>query len=178
MVSILKNMGTNHNELLQKKCKLTREWCKSKNISLFLVYVNTEHNFADKPLRKIYIQGEWMIARTIFSKALIFNITPKIDLFTSRLKTANLCLKKLLNQTQMSVQWTHSHETGVNYNFMLSHHLVVSLGLQKIKADKAEGMLVIPHWLSQPFYSKIMKMTKGLPVIIPANAENLNHPNG
>ena len=53
-------------------------------------------------------------------------------------------LKKLLNQTQMSVQWTHSHETEVNYNFMLSHHLVVSLGVQKIKADKAEGMLVIP----------------------------------
>ena len=94
MVSILQNMGTNHNELLQKKCKLTWEWCKSKNICLFLVYVNTEHNFADKPSRKIYIQGKWMLATTIFSKALIFNITPKIDLFTSRIKTANLCILK------------------------------------------------------------------------------------
>ena len=94
VVSILKNMSTNHNELLQKKCKLTWEWCKSKNIRLFLVYVNTEHNFADKPSRKIYIQGEWMLARTIFSKTLVFNITPKIDLFTSRLKTTNLCVLK------------------------------------------------------------------------------------
>ena len=54
----------------------------------------------------------------------------------------------------------------------------ISQCVQKIKTDKAEGILVIPHWPTQPFYSKIMKMTKGLPLIIPVNTENLVHPNG
>ena len=54
---------------------------KSKNW-LFPVYVNTKH---DEPSREIYIQGKCMLARIIFSKALRFNITPKIDLFASRL---------------------------------------------------------------------------------------------
>ena len=85
VVSILKNMGTSHIELLNRKCKLIWEWCNSKNIWLFPVYINTKHNLADEPSRKIYSQGEWMLARTIFSKALRFNITPKIDLFASRL---------------------------------------------------------------------------------------------
>ena len=70
VVSILKNMGTSHNELLNKKGKLIWEWCKSKSIWLFPVYVNTKHNLADEPSRKIYSQEEWMLARTIFSRAL------------------------------------------------------------------------------------------------------------
>ena len=78
VVSILKNMGKSHDELLNKKCKLIWEWYKSKNIWLFPVYVNTKHNLADEPSRKIYSQGEWMLARTIFSNALRFNITPKL----------------------------------------------------------------------------------------------------
>ena len=54
----------------------------------------------------------------------------------------------------------------------------ISQCVQNIKTEKAEGKLVILHWPTQPLYSKIMKMTKGLPVIIPANTENLVHPNG
>ena len=77
VVSVLQSMGTSHNELLQKKWKLIWEWCKSKNIWLFPVYVNTKHNLADEPSRKIYNQREWMVARTIFFKALRFNITLK-----------------------------------------------------------------------------------------------------
>ena len=59
-------MGTYHNELLNKKYKLIWEWCKSTNIWLFPVYVNTKHNFAGEPSRKIYSQGEWMLGRTIY----------------------------------------------------------------------------------------------------------------
>ena len=45
---------------------------------------NTKLNLADETSRKIYSQGEWMLARTIFPKALRFNITQKIDLFALR----------------------------------------------------------------------------------------------
>ena len=78
-------MGTPHNELLNKKWKLTWEWCESKNICLFPVYVNTKHKLADEPSRKIYSKGEWMLTRTIFSKGLRFNITLKINLSALRL---------------------------------------------------------------------------------------------
>ena len=42
-----------------------------------------------------------------------------------------------------------------------------------MKKDKAEGILVVTHWQTQPVYSKIMNMTKALSLIIPANTENL-----
>ena len=75
VVSILKNMGTSHNEMFNKKCKFLWEWWKSKNICVFSVYVNKKHNLADKPSRKIHSQREWMLARNIFFKALKFNNT-------------------------------------------------------------------------------------------------------
>ena len=53
----------------------------------------------------------------------------------------------------------------------------ISKCFQKIKTDKAEGILVIPYWPTQPFYSKKMKMTQGLPLIVPANTENLAYSN-
>ena len=56
VVSILKNMGTSHNELLNKKCKLVWEWCKSKNIWLFPDYVNIKYSLADEPSRKITVK--------------------------------------------------------------------------------------------------------------------------
>ena len=46
----------------------------------------------------------------------------------------------------------------------------ISQYVQKIKTDKEEGILVTPHWPTQQFYSKIIKMKKGLPLIIPANS--------
>ena len=54
MVSILKNMVTAQHELLNKKWKIIKEWCKSKNIWLFPVYINTKYNLTDEPSRKIY----------------------------------------------------------------------------------------------------------------------------
>ena len=53
----------------------------------------------------------------------------------------------------------------------------ISQCVREIKTDKAEGILVITRLSTQPFYSKIMKMIKGLQLIIQANTENLVHPN-
>ena len=107
VVSILKKIGTSNIELVNRKCKLIWEWCNSKNIWLFLVYINTKHNLADEPSRKIYSQGEWMLARTIFSKALRFNITPKIDLFASRLNNQLPTYVKTRNHNQIKPDMTN-----------------------------------------------------------------------
>ena len=43
--------------------------------------------------------------------------------------------------------------------------------------DKAEGILVAPRWPCQLFYSKIMKIEKLFPIIMPASVTDLVHPN-
>ena len=158
--------------------KLIWEWCKSNNIWLFPVSVNTKYNLVDEPSQKIYSQGEWMLARTIFSKALKFNITPKIDLFASRLNNQLPTYVPYKPDPNAYAVDAFSLDWSKLQFYAFPPFSCISQCVQKIKTDKAEGILVIPHWSTQPFYSKIMKMTKGLPVIIPANAENLVHLNG
>ena len=51
-----KNMGTSHNELLNKSCNHIWEWCKNNNTWLLSVYVNTKHNLLDEPSRKFTFQ--------------------------------------------------------------------------------------------------------------------------
>ena len=43
--------------------------------------------------------------------------------------------------------------------------------------EKTEGIQLVTHWTTQPVYSKIMKMEKGIPTIIPASVASLVHPN-
>ena len=42
---------------------------------------------------------------------------------------------------------------------------------------EAEGLLVVSHWPTLPFYSKILKTKNRAPMIIPANVTNSVHPN-
>ena len=155
--SILKNMATFHNELLNTKSKLICEWWKSKNIRLFPVYVNTEHNLADEPSRKIYSHREWMLARTIFFKALRFNITSIIDLFASRLNNQLPAYVSYKPDTNAYTVVTFSLDWSKLQFYALPPFCYISQYVQKIKTDKAEGMLVILYLSIQPFYSKIKK---------------------
>ena len=155
VVSILKNMGTPPNELLHKKCKLMWKWGKSKNIWLFPVYVNTKHNLADEPARKINSQEEWMLTRTIFSKALRFNITPKIDLFASRLNNQLPPYVSYKPDPNAYAVDAFSLDWSKLQFYVFPPFSCTSQCVQKIKTDKTEGILVIPHWPTQSFYSKI-----------------------
>ena len=86
-----------------------------------------------------------MLARTIFSKAFRFNITPKIDLFASRLNNplpAYVSYKSDLNAYAVeafSIDWSKLQF------YAFPPFSCVSQCIQKIKTDKAKGTLVIPH---------------------------------
>ena len=95
-----------------------------------------------------------MLARTIFSKALRFNISPKIDLFASRLNNqlpTDVSYKPDPNAYAVdafSLDWSKLQF------YAFSPFSCISQYVQKIKTDKEEGILVISHWPTQPFYSK------------------------
>ena len=118
-----------------------------------------------------------MLARTIFSKALRFNTTPNIDLFASRLNNQLPTYVSYKPDPNAYAVDTSSLDWSKLQFYAFPTFSCISQYVQKIKTDKAEGIPVMNHWPTQPFYSEIMKMTKELPLIIPANTENLVHLN-
>ena len=84
-----------------------------------------------------------MLARTIFSKALRFNTTPKIDLFASRLNNQlPTCMSYKPDPNAVdasSLDWSKlQFYTSAPFS-------CISQCVQKIKADKAEGIPVMTH---------------------------------
>ena len=46
----------------------------------------------------------------------------------------------------------------------------------KNKKEQSEGLLILPRWPTQPFYSQLLRMLKQEPMTIQANAKNLYNP--
>ena len=174
VVSVLKNMGTSHNKKLNKICKTIWCWCMERRIWIYPVYVSSDKNLADKPSRKLYAQGEWMLAKEHFQKIEThFGVHFTIDLFASR-------INKQLSQ-YVSFKPDPNAIACDAFTLNWSDHMFycfppfscISRCLQKIQEDKATGVIVAPKWPTQPFYSKLMKMLVTKPLILIANHKNL-----
>ena len=176
-VSILKHMGTSHNTDLNKYAKQIWLWAKARNIWLYPVYIASEDNLADQPSRNIYMDAEWQLNPAI-SQSIIFILkcSPDIDLFASRLNTQ---LPKYVSYhpdphayttDAFSIPWT-----GLKF-YCFPAFSCVSQCLQKIRADQATGIIVVPKWPTQPFYPLIRRMLLTDTVIIPHKVTNLLMP--
>ena len=48
--------------------------------------------------------------------------------------------------------------------------------MEKIIHDQASGILVIPRWTTQPFFTVVLNLLTDMPLILKASAQNLVHP--
>ena len=53
---------------------------------------------------------------------------------------------------------------------------LISRRVQKIIHDQASGILVIPRWTTQPFFTVVLNLLIDMPRILKASAQNLIHP--
>ena len=177
VVHILKNMGSYHNEDLNSYNKQIWLWAKSKSIWLLPVYVSTTKNLADVPSRKVFIDAEWQLNPDVFTKLIQdLNFVPTIDLFASRVNTqlsSYISYKPdpdALDTDAFSIDWH-----GLKF-YAFPPFSCISRCLQKVKVDKAEGIIVVPRWPTQPYYPVLLKMSK-MTLTIPKNPLNLVMPN-
>ena len=110
---------------------------------------------------------EWMLSPKSLHKALkILKFNPKADMFTSNINCQfHTCFSykvyhKAKTVDSFTVSW-HSLKFYALYAFS-----VISKTLKKIKANKAECILVVPYWLNQGWFPVLFKMLIDTPVLI------------
>ena len=176
-VQILKHMGTSHCMHLNRICKDIWLWAKDRAVWLFPVYIASANNPADFPSREVYIDAEWQLAPCLFRRCVRFlGFLPTIDLFASRTNThlplyvSYLPDPEALTVDAFSLDWS-------TYKFYaFPPFSLVSRCLQKIRMDKATGIIVVPRWPTQPFYSLLNQMLLRAPLVIPPAESNLLMP--
>lgn len=146
---------------------ITREiwqWCESKNIFLFASYINTNENLeADHESRKQTI--EWELSHEAYKKIVTVYGEPEIDLFASR---SNKKCKKFVSWQKdpdaiavdaFTIKWTKY------YFYAFPPFSIILRVLQKIKNDKATGILVVPYWTTQPWFPLFSSLLLSPPIM-------------
>ena len=165
-VNVINNLGTCKAPHIQKLCKKLFTWAIHRKLWITATYIPSKSNEADAPSRLKVSESEWQLNPLIFSEICNkFDFQPEIDLMATRINTQ---LKKFVSFKNdpdaffidaFHIDWNH-------YAFYVfpPYNLVLQT-LNKIINDKAEGLIVIPRWKSQPFYSLAMRIRIGSPLI-------------
>ena len=149
-----------HSPKLNKLTKDMWNWCIEKNIWLSMARIpGCENIEADKESHTFRRCTEWCLKRTLFTRACTkLNTSPSIDLFASRINcqiTPYVSYRAdpeafAINAFHMS--WKH-------YLFYVFPPLsLITRVLQKIQEEQATGLLLVPKWPMQPWWSKLRQM--------------------
>ena len=173
VVHILKNMGSSHNLFLNDYARRIWLWAQSRHIWLLPVYVSSTDNLADRPSRQVFVDAEWQLNRGVFLNVLShLDFAPTIDLFASSVNTQLPVYVSYQPDPNAHDIDAFSIDWGGLKFYAFPPFSCISRCLQKIKADKAHGILVVPNWPTQPFYPLLLKMSLNI-MTIPRKPSNL-----
>ena len=126
--------------------------------------------------RKFNDRTEWMLDKNVFTSIVDRFGLHEIDLFASRLN----------KQLDRYVSWSADPGAEATDAFTLDWgrlnfyafppFCLISKCVQKIKMDRAGGLLVVPNWPSQPWFPVLMNMTLGEPMLISRSSSLLVQP--
>lgn len=138
------------------------QWCEGKNVWIFATYITSADNWqADEASRVLQSETEWSLDQDVFNKIIHCLGQPDIDLFAS------------LNnyKCERYISWIRDpgSETVDAFTIFWGNILFYAFPpfsqilrvLRKIINDKAEGILVVPYWKSQPWFPLFIEMLVG-----------------
>ena len=180
-VAAINNMGTNHSVQCNKVALDIWHWCMARNRWISAKHIAGKCNeAADRQSREIKTNTEWMLNHTLLNKALDkLQTRPDVDMFASRL---NKQFPRYISfrpdpgaylVDAFSAQWNELN------GYYFPPFSVIPKVLQKLEQDKATGIVVIPRWPTQVWYSMAMRMLISCSVLLQHNARLLllpSHP--
>ena len=152
-------------------------WAIVRNIWLSAAHIPGSSNVdADQLSRDLKLDLEWMLSGRVFKRIVTLFGQPDIDLFASRLNA----------QVETYVSWKpHPMAKFVDaftvdwsqfFFYAFPPFCLISRCVQKIIQDRATGILIIPKWTTQPYFTVVLGLLIDTPRVLRASAQNLVHP--
>lgn len=157
-------MGSTKNKNLATLSKAIWEWCEDRNIFLFASYIKSMDNKADYESRYSEIETEYSLCDKAFKTITERLGKPSIDLFASYLNT----------KCQYYVSWRPDPGSVAVDAFSISWSdlkfyafppfpLILKV-IKKLIFDRAEGIVVVPLWMNQPWYPLFVECLTQTPI--------------
>ena len=176
-ISCINKMGSIQFRHLNCISREIWQWCEKRKITIFASYINTKDNYeADFLSRKKFQDTEWELNDYAFDEITQKYGFPKIDLFASR------CNAKC----PIYITWKTDPEAFTVDAFTISWRnrlfyafppfSLVTKMLHKIVNDKAEGIVVVPYWPSQPWFPLFQRLLDSDPIYFEPDVNLLTSP--
>ena len=175
-VAHINNMGGIKSMQMNELTKSIWSFCIDRNIWISSAHIPGKSNSADGPSRQFNDNIEWMLDKSIFLKLVEIWGKPSIDLFASRL---NHQLPRFASWKPdpddeivdaFSISWSN------DYLYMFPPFSLISRCIQKVIADKAETLMILPFWPTQNWYSLLMEFLIDKSVLLPRRRKLLTIP--
>lgn len=152
-ISYINRMGGIRFPHLNSLAKEIWQWCEERNLFIYASYISSKDNeIADSESRRTHPDIEWEIKDKAFQKIKHFFGTPYIDLFASRInKKCNIYISWQKDPDAHAVNAFTLDWNNINF-YAFPPIAVILKMLRKIISDKAEGIVVVPYWPTQPWF--------------------------
>ena len=176
-IGYVNNMGGVKSEELNALARDIWDFCVERNIWLLAVHLPGSQNIiVDRLSRQFDEQLEWKLNPVVFERLCEKFGRLDIDLFASRL---NAQLPRFVAWRPdpdaeavdaLSLPWRQF------FFYAFPPFCLIGQCLQKIITDQADGILIVPVWPTQPWYSQIAHLLIQEPVLLPHSKQTLSNP--
>ena len=174
-MSCINQMGTCHSKEINSIVRQIWEWCISHSIWITVSHIpGKENTIADRESRKQRRETERTLDSEIFDNMLIsFSVKPDIDLFASQINYK--CKKYVSYQPDPGAYAVDAfHLTWKDFCFYaFPPFCIIQKVLRKVTVDQATGILVVPHWPTQPWWPLLTHLLIAPPFILPRRKDTL-----
>ena len=172
-VAYINSMGGVKSEVCNDMAFQIWGWCLTKCVWLSARHVpGAQNTQADQASRRFNDSVEWSLSTDVFQTISAAWGPFDIDLFASRLnnKLPSYASWRPDPGAQFTDAFCFNWETYHFYAF--PPFSVISKCLQKIDQDLATGVLIVPFWKTQAWFSVLMNLLVDNPLVLP-QADNL-----
>ena len=163
-------MGGIQLENLSLSSKQIQGWFEQRNIWVFATYISFQENSeTDAESRSLKSNTEFKLTERAFYKVISELGIPEIDLFATRAnaKCGGYVSWKIDPAFVASDAFTIPWSAEFFYAFP-PFSLILRV-LQKIKQEKATGIVIVPNWPAQPWFPTFQSMLSSKPVLLRAD---------
>ena len=176
-VHYISNMGGVRSVRCNRIAKRIWLWCMHNNIWLSVAFIKGKDNVeADRLSRVFDERTEWMLNREVFQDLVLLWGRPEIDLFASRLNAQVAKFISWLPDPEAHGVDAFSLHWGGELFYAFPPFCQITKCVQKILFDRAEGILVVPAWTTQVWFSALGSILIDHPRLIRNAAEKVHLP--
>ena len=153
------------------------EWCIQRDIWLSATHIPGSENIeADKESRALRDSTEWSLSQEVFN-AIQERWDPfDIDLFASRL---NFKVPQYVSwRPDPGAHFINAFfvDWKPHYFYAIPLFSVIANCLQKIQQDQSTGLLIVPLWTTQPWFTPLLNLLTDHPLVLPQSDTLLAQP--